>query len=72
MPVLGEINQDTYQGYVDARLAFIWFVVPDKHDAELLKKYSFVRDIGRENVGKFSFSLMPRHSLVRLPISAWT
>jgi len=58
MPVLGEINQDTYQGYVDARLPFIWFVVPDKDDTALLEKYSFVRDIGRENVGKYSFVLV--------------
>jgi len=58
MPVLGEINQDTYQGYVDARLAFIWFVVPDKDDAEMLKKYEFVRKVGREYIGQYSFVLV--------------
>jgi len=58
MPVLGEISQDTYQGYVDARLPFIWFVVADKDDAAVLEKYAFVREVGRENVGKFSFVLV--------------
>jgi len=58
MPVLGEINQDTYQGYVDAHLPFIWFVVPDKDDADLMAKYSFVRQVGRENIGKFTFVMI--------------
>jgi len=58
MPVLGEINQDTYQGYVDARLPFVWFVVSDKDDAELMEKYSFVREIGRENIGKLTFVMI--------------
>jgi len=58
MPVLGEINQDTYQGYVDARLPFVWFVVADKDDEALLEKYSFVREIGRENIGKLTFVMV--------------
>jgi len=58
MPVLGEINQDTYQGYVDAHLPFIWFVVPDKTDTALLEKYSFVRQVGRENIGRFTFVMV--------------
>jgi len=58
MPVLGEINQDTYQGYVDARLAFVWFAVADKDDAEMMKKYEFVREVGREYIGKMSFVLV--------------
>jgi len=65
MPVLGEINQDTYQGFVDARLPFIWFVVPDKDDEDLLKKYEFVREVGRENIGKFSFVLVDGKSQTR-------
>jgi len=58
MPVLGEINQDTYQGYVDARVPFIWFVVADKEDANLKEKLEIVRGVGRENIGKFSFVLV--------------
>jgi len=58
MPVLGEINQDTYQGYVDARLPFIWFVVPDKDDEAFMEKYAFVREVGRENIGKLTFVLV--------------
>jgi len=58
MPVLGEINQDTYQGFVDARLPFIWFAVADKNDAATMEKYAFVREVGRENIGKFSFVLL--------------
>jgi len=65
MPVLGEINQDTYQGFVDARLPFVWFLVRDKDDAALLEKYSFVREIGRENIGKFSFVLIDGKSQLR-------
>jgi len=58
MPVLGGLNLDTYQGYVDARLPFIWFVVPDKDDAAFMEKYEFVRKVGREHVGKYSFVLV--------------
>lgn len=58
MPALGEINQDTYQGYVEAGHPFVWFVVADKSDAATLEKYAFVRQIAKENLGRLSFVLL--------------
>jgi len=55
MPVLGEINEHTYQGYVDAGLPFVWFAIADKGDDAFNEKYSFVRQVARENIGKFTF-----------------
>ena len=58
MPALGEINQDTYQGYVDAGHPLVWFVVADKSDAATLEKYAFVRQVAKENIGRLSFVLL--------------
>jgi len=65
MPVLGEINQDTYQGYIDARLPFVWFLVPDKNDAAFMEKHSFVREVGREYIGKLTFVMIDGKSQAR-------
>ena len=58
MPVLGTIDQDSYQGYIDANLPFVWFVVADATDKAVLEKYEFVRTIGRAYLGRLSFVVL--------------